>query len=31
MEYAELKYRDDGATIVAGYGVVYGGRDLDGD
>lgn len=31
MEYAELKYRDDGAAIVAGYGVVYGGRDLDGD
>ena len=31
MEYAELKYRDDGATIAAGYGVVYGGRDLDGD
>lgn len=31
MEFAELKYRDDGTPVVAGYGVVFGGRDLEGD
>lgn len=31
MEFAELKFRDDGTPVVAGYGVVFGGRDLEGD
>lgn len=31
MEIVELKYRPDGTPVVAGYGVVFGGRDLEGD
>jgi HK97 family phage major capsid protein/HK97 family phage prohead protease len=31
MEFAELKFRADGTPVVAGYGVVYGERDLEGD
>ena len=31
MNAVELKFRDDGTPVIAGYGVVFGGRDLDGD